>query len=83
MDYIVPISEARGKLPEFIKKIRQAGKHLVITKNGRAKAVMMTPEEFESLEIKADSKLMRSLIRAEEDVRSGRLHSHQDVFKNV
>ena len=83
MDYIAPISEARGKLPEFIKKIAQFGKHLIITKNGRAEAVLLTPEEFETLEIKADKKLMQSLIRAEEDIKNGRMHSHDDVFKNV
>ncbi len=83
MDYIVPISEARGRLPEFLKKISQAGKHLIITKNGRAEAVVMTPEELETLEIKADRKLMQSLIRAQEDIKAGRLYSHEDVFKGV
>ena len=33
MDYIVPISEARGKLPDLIKKIAQMGKHLIMPKN--------------------------------------------------
>lgn len=83
MDYIVPISEARGRLPEFLKKIGQFGKHLIITKNGKAEAVVMTPEELETLEIKADPQLIRSLIRAEEDVKAGRLYSHQQVFKNA
>ncbi|OGX33591.1 MAG: hypothetical protein A3I43_01345 [Omnitrophica WOR_2 bacterium RIFCSPLOWO2_02_FULL_50_19] len=83
MDYIVPISEARGMLPELIKKISSAGKRLIITKNGRAEAVMMSPEELETLEIMADQKLLRSILRAEEDIRNGQLYSHKDVFKNV
>lgn len=83
MDYIVPVSEVRGKLPEFIKKIKHAAKHLIITKNGRAEAVMMTPEEFETLEIKADRKLMQSLVRAQEDTKAGKFYSHEDVFGNV
>ena len=83
MDYIVPISEARGKLPELIKKISHIGKHLIITRNGRAEAVMISPEELETLEVKADNKLLHSIVRAEEDIKAGRLYSHKDVFKNV
>lgn len=83
MDYIVPISEARGRLPELLKKISQVGKHLIITKNGRAEAVMISPEELETLEIKADQKLLQSILRAEENIRAGKIYSHKDIFKNV
>ena len=83
MDFIVPISEARGKLPEYIKKIRSMGKHLIITKNGKPEAVLVTPEELETLEIRSDRDLMRSFVRAQEDLAAGRLHSHRDVFRNV
>ncbi len=83
MDYIVPISEARGKLPTLIRKVSQVGKHLIITRNGKAEAVMMSPEELETLEIKSDQKLLRSILRAEEDIREGRLYSHNEIFKDV
>lgn len=83
MDYIVPISEVRGKLPTLIKKISRMGRHLIITRNGKAEAVMISPEELETLEIKADQKLLQSILRAEEDIRKGKLYSHHDVFKNV
>mgnify|MGYP001618754059 CR=1 FL=1 len=83
MDYIIPISEARGKLPFLIKKISQIGRHLIITRNGRAEAIMISPEELETLEIKADQKLLQSLLRAEEDIRKGNIYSHEDVFKDV
>jgi len=83
MDYIMPISEARGRLPELLKKMAATGKHLIITKNGKASAVVLTPSELETLEIKADRKLMQSLIRAQEDAREGRIYSHDEVFKDV
>ena len=60
MDYIVPISEARGKLPLIIKQMSKIGKHFIITRNGRAEVVMISPEELETLEIKAD---IRALYR--------------------
>jgi prevent-host-death family protein len=83
MDLIVPISEARSRLPELIKKISSIGKRLIITRNGRAEAVMISPDELETLEIMADQKLLRSILRAEEDIRDGKLYSHKDVFRNV
>lgn len=83
MDYIMPISEVRGKLPELIKKISRMEKHLIITKNGKPEAIMLSLEELETLEIKADQKLLQSILRAEEDIKNKSLYSHEDIFKNV
>ena len=83
MDYIVPISEARGKLPELIKKIAHFGKHLIITRNGRAEAVMLSPEELETLEIMADKNMLDSIKRAKKDIREGRLSTFEEVFGDV
>ena len=80
MDYIVPISEARGKLPELIKKIAHLGKHLIITRNGRAEAVMLSPEELETLEIMADKNAIASIRRAKKDIKEGKLYAFEEVF---
>lgn len=83
MDYIAPISEVRGCLPLYIKKMNKSSKHLIITKNGKAEAVVLTPQELETLEVKADRALMMSLLRAVEDLKSGKIFSHDEVFKHV
>lgn len=83
MDYIIPISEARGRFPELVSKVSHNGKHFIITRNGRASAVMLSPEELETLEIKADKKLLLSILRAEDDMQKGKLYSHKDIFRNV
>lgn len=83
MDYIMPISEIRGKLPEMIEKISKIGKHLIITKNGRPAAVLLSPEELETLEIQADQKMLQAILRAEEDIRDNKLYLHEDIFKDV
>ena len=80
MDFILPISEARAKLPELIKKIGAMGKHLIITKNGRPEAVLMSPEELETLEVQSDPKLMRAIAEGLEDLKAGRVYSHEQVF---
>jgi len=83
MDYIMPISEVRSKLPGLIRKITHMGKYLIITRNGKPEAILLSPEELETLEIKADQKLLHSILRAQEDIQKGRLYSHKDIFKNV
>ena len=83
MDMIEPISEVRSNLPDFVTKVGKGGKHLVITRNGKAAAVMISPEELETLEIKADKNLLLSIARAQEDFRRGKVFSHEDVFADV
>lgn len=83
MDHIIPISEARKNLTKIVNKISSIRKPLIITRNGRAKAVIISPEELETLEIKADQNLLQSIQRAQEDIKENRLYSHEEVFKNV
>ena len=80
MDAISSISDVRAHLPEVVDKVQKMRKRFVITRQGKAVAVMISPEELETLEIMADSELIKSLIRAEGDIKAGRLHSHKDVF---
>jgi PHD/YefM family antitoxin component YafN of YafNO toxin-antitoxin module len=54
---------------------------VIITKNGAASAVLLSPEEFEMLKILADKKLMLSLLKAEEDDLVQHLVEHEDIFK--
>ena len=39
-----------------------------------------TSGERETLEILVDVELVKSLKRAEADIKAGRIHSHKDVF---
>jgi len=56
------LSEAKMKLSELVEKVFSTDEEVIITKNGRPSAVLVSPDEFESwketLEIKRDSELM-------------------------
>ena len=80
MDQIGPISEVRAHLPEVVDSVRKTRKRFIITRQGKAVAVVISPEELETLEILADPELLKSLIRAEGDVKAWKLHTHKDVF---
>ena len=82
MDKIASISQVRANLPKLVAGLGKRGRErVIITRNGAAAAVLISPEELETLEILADRKLMLSLLKAEDDVKAGRLVEHADVFK--
>lgn len=56
------LSEAKMKLSEIVDSVHSTDEEIVITRNGRPAAVLISPDEFESwketLAIKADQDLM-------------------------
>jgi len=62
---IMSLSEAKMKLSELVENIYATEEEILITKNGRPAAVMVSPNEFEgwkeSIEIKADKELMAEI----------------------
>lgn len=80
-------SEARRDLAKLVDEVSAKQEHVVITKQGRPKAVVMSSDEFESwqetLEIMADRKAMAAIARAERDVKAGRVRPWEDVRARV
>ena len=62
---ILSLSEAKMKLSELIEKVQSTDAEIIITKNGRPAAVLVSPDEFESwretIAIKADGDLMTEI----------------------
>jgi antitoxin YefM len=83
MAKIVPFSDARANLTEILDALEKKHEHVLITRNGRPAAVMLSADEYESLEetleILQDQELMEALRRSESDVRAGRLTSLRDL----
>ena len=59
------LSEAKMKLSALIDSLGVTGEEVVITKNGRPAAVLVSPDEFESwretLTIRSDNELMEEI----------------------
>ena len=62
---ILSLSEAKMKLSELIERVHSTDTEVVITKNGRPAAVLVSPDEFEgwreTIAIKADGDLMSEI----------------------
>ena len=64
-----------GQLPEFIERVRSHHERVVITCNGSPAAVLMSPEDLESLEetlaILGDPQAMKEIAEGERDLMNG------------
>ena len=67
------LSEAKMKLSELIEKVQSTDLEVIITKNGRPAAVLVSPDEFEgwreTIAIKADGDLMGEIKKASQRLR--------------
>lgn len=79
----VPFSEARANLTELLDAVEDRHEHVLITRNGRPSAVLLSADEYESLEetldILQDKELMQALRKSEDDVGAGRLVPLEDL----
>lgn len=83
---ILSISEAKMKLSELIENVYSTDEEVVITKNGRPAAVLVSPEEFERLketiEIKSNLDLMSEIKKGLSALKKKtRLYTLEELFK--
>lgn len=61
----LPLTEAKSKLSGLVDRVRKLDEEVVITKNGRPAAVLVSPEEFESwketVAIRSDAAFMKEI----------------------
>ena len=82
---ILSLSEAKMKLSELIDSVHSTDEEVVITKNGRPAAVLISPDEFEgwkeTMTIKSDSDFMKEIrkgIRALK--KENKLYTLEELF---
>lgn len=80
------LSEAKMKLSELIENVYSTDEEIIITKNGRPAAVLVSPEEFESwketIEIKSNHDLMGEIKKGLSALKKKtRLYSLEELFK--
>ena len=83
----LPLSEAKAKLSGLVEEIERRDEEVVITRNGRPAAVLVSPDEYESwketLAIRSDKDLMREIRKglAALKARKARLYTLDELFK--
>ncbi len=84
---VLSVSEAKMKLSGLIDTVNATDEEIMITKNGRPAAVLVSPEEFESLKetiaVRSDSALMKEIkkgLRALK-MRRAKLYTLDELFR--
>lgn len=84
VDRFIPITEAKTRLLDLIRALKEKDDIVAITRNGVPAAVLLSVERFEGLletiEILSDEQAMTSLRRSLREARAGRWVSHEEVF---
>jgi prevent-host-death family protein len=81
------ISEAKMKLSGLVEVVRATDEEVLITKNGSPAAILISPDEYESLKetsaIRTDATLMREIRKGIKELRSkrARLYTLEELFK--
>jgi len=83
---ILPVTKVKRNLLDIVKSIEQEGATIALTRNGEPVSVLMPLSRYEGLletiDILSDKQTMRSLEKSEKDFKSGRVFSHEQVWKD-
>ena len=82
----LPLSEAKSQLSRLVEQVRSLEEQVVITRNGRPAAVLVSAEEFErwkeTIEVRGDAALMKEIragLRALK-TRKARLYTLEELL---
>ena len=78
---IFPLSDFKARASELLKRLAETGAPMVITQNGRAVGVLLSPAEFDSLTERA--RFINAVAEGLEEVRSGKVVSHESMVAEV
>ncbi|MBN2246240.1 MAG: type II toxin-antitoxin system Phd/YefM family antitoxin [Candidatus Aminicenantes bacterium] len=80
MDKTIGISSLRKSLASKIQEIHEKGSRYIVMQRSKAKAVLVSPEEIETLEIMADKDILEDIKSAKEDIKKGNYVKYEDYF---
>jgi prevent-host-death family protein len=67
---LIPIGQFRSSTAKILEEMADGGRTLVITQNGKAAAVVMSPREFDALRYR--QRFVEEIARGFSDVDAGR-----------
>ena len=83
---IFPVTKVKRELLKILKAMEEDYATVTVTRNGEPVGIMMTPDRYEALldtiEILGDNKILRALKASQKDFKSGRVYTHDQVWKD-
>lgn len=79
----VSATNARAKLYDLLEEVEKLSKRITITKQGKAKAVLLNPDELEGLEetieVLKDKRALASIKKSMEEIKAGKLIPFEQI----
>ena len=83
MQETLPLAEIKAHLSEIVDRVEHEHDRVVLTRNGRAAAVIMSPEDLEALEdtleLLSDPTALEEIARARQDVARGKIATAEEL----
>ncbi len=74
---IVPVGEFKTTVSRWLKRLRENGRPVVITQNGKPAGVLVTPAEYDKLVY--TNQFVESIERGIADADSGKVYSTKEL----
>lgn len=79
----LPLAEIKAHLSEIVDRVENEHDRVVLTRNGRAAAVIMSPEDLEALEdtleLLSDPKALKEIDRARQEIARGKVVTAEEL----
>lgn len=82
---IASLAEVKAKLSTFLREAKESGP-VVVTRNGKAVAVILAPiddDDLESLLLSRSPRFQAMLDKSRKSIKSGKAVSHDEFWENV
>jgi len=81
---VLGVTEFRSVMSETIERVEEKKQPVVLTKGGRPSVVILDVESYQhmvwALENSGEEKLRERILKAEADVKEGKVKSHSDAM---
>lgn len=83
MDKTLPLAVVKAHLSEIVDRVSTDHERVILTRNGRPAAILMSPEDLEALEetldVLSDPDALRDIATALADVEEGRYVGEEEL----
>lgn len=81
----LPLAEAKAKLSRLVDRVAETDEEILITRNGRPAAVLVSPDEYESWKetraVQSDRELIQEIRRGLRELRKGgRIYTLEELI---
>lgn len=77
----VALGDFKADVSDVLRRLRENGQALVVTENGEAAMVLVTPDEFQAL--RYHDRFVEAVLTGLEDVHAGRTINDEDLGREL